>query len=144
MDWAARASFRDHLNRTQLRFLPRQRMIPFYLRVACGAVQSRNWSGCHRSRGAFDVSPSSLSHFSSSSQRCESDVRQVFWNKVALNRSLKKLSVQTGRRLLSIAAYKSIRYVLCCPIRPAHIFCTRYRSFLPGLVPEFTTVTWQC
>ena len=31
----------------------------------------------------------------------------------------KELGVQTGRDLLSIEAYKSIRYVLCCPIRPA-------------------------
>jgi hypothetical protein len=52
----------------------------------------------------------------------------------------KKLGVQTGGGLLSIAEYKSIRYVLCCPIRPAHIFCVRYHSFFPGLTAEFPIV----
>ena len=55
-------------------------------------------------------------------------------------RYCKKFSVQTGRGLLNIAAYKSIRYVLSWPIRPAPICSVRYRNFLPGLVTEFLTV----
>jgi hypothetical protein len=34
-----------------------------------------------------------------------------------------------GRGLVSIVAYKSIRYVLCCLIRSAHIFCIMYVIF---------------
>jgi hypothetical protein len=55
----------------------------------------------------------------------------------------KNSASRPGRGLLSIAAYKSIRYVLCSPVRPAHIFCVRYRSFLPGLVAEFPTVQYS-
>ena len=52
----------------------------------------------------------------------------------------KNSASRPGPGLLSIAAYKSIRSVLYCLIRPVHIFCVRYRSFLPGLVAEFPTV----
>ena len=34
---------------------------------------------------------------------------------------IKNSASRPGRGLISIAAYKSMRYVLCCPIRPAHI-----------------------
>jgi hypothetical protein len=54
--------------------------------------------------------------------------------------TIKNSASRPQRRLLSIAAYKSIRNVLCCLIRSAHIFCVRYRSFLPSLVAGFPTV----
>jgi hypothetical protein len=57
------------------------------------------------------------------------------------NGTIKKTSASRPEHgLLSSGAYKSIRYVLCCPIGLAPIFCIRYRSFLPGLVAEFPTV----
>ena len=49
----------------------------------------------------------------------------------------KTLAPRPGRLSLSIAAHKSIRYVLSCLIRPTPIFCLRYRSFLSGLDAEF-------
>ena len=53
--------------------------------------------------------------------------------------TMKNSASRPGRDILSIAAYKSIRYVLCCLIRTVYIFCVRYRSFLPGLVAKFPT-----
>ena len=52
----------------------------------------------------------------------------------------KKIGFQTGQHKPSIAAYKSIRSVLSCLIRPAPFFCVRYRSVLPGLDAELFTI----
>ena len=53
---------------------------------------------------------------------------------------VKNSAFRPGRGLLSIAAYKSIRYVLRCLINPVHLFSARYRSILPSLVAKFLTV----
>ena len=55
--------------------------------------------------------------------------------------TIKNSTPRLGRGLLSIAAYKSIRYVLCRLIKSAHIVCVRYRSFSSGLVAKFPTVS---
>jgi hypothetical protein len=59
------------------------------------------------------------------------------------NGRIKNSVSRPGRCLLCIAACKSIRYVLCTLIRPAHIFCVGYRSFLPRLVAEFPTILFR-
>ena len=57
-----------------------------------------------------------------------------------LEHTVKNLDSRRGSLSLSlslnIAVYKSIRYVLWCPIRPASIFCARYRTFCP-VTPSF-------
>jgi hypothetical protein len=48
--------------------------------------------------------------------------------------TVKNSASRPGRGLQSIAAYKSIHYVLCCLIKPAPIFCTQsYMRFASAM-----------
>ena len=56
--------------------------------------------------------------------------------------TIKYSASRPGRDLVSIAAYKSIRCVLCCSIRPAHIICVRYRSFFARSGRQVSHCKW--